>query len=41
LTIEIGKQLGTYEIVSPLGDGGMVKVYRKRARCEARLYREY
>ena len=28
MTLEIGKQLGAYEIVGPLGAGGMGEVYR-------------
>jgi len=32
MTIAIGQQLGSYEITSPLGKGGMGEVHRARER---------
>ena len=38
LRLELGVRLGAYEIVNPLGAGGMGEVYRA---CDARLGREW
>ena len=40
MTLTAGTRLGPYEIVAPIGAGGMGEVYHGRARSPARRDRE-